>query len=126
MKHNFDYNLVRAALEESWSENTSNIFDLENPSYSQCAQTAIIVQEMFGGEILRTDGWPGYRHFYNYIGGVRYDFTADQFEDPRDRYEIKYRDWPSSAEEAQTETSPQYISELRNAFTLAYEKRVTA
>ena len=120
MNIEFDYELVRSALEKSWSERTCCIFDKENPSYGQCAQTSIVVNEFFGGEILRTIGWsPDRRHFYNRINGKRNDFTADQFEDPRDSHEIEYKDWPSSLEEALTETDEIQVSELRRAFELA-------
>lgn len=54
------YQRIRMALEKSWSGETSIIYSPDAfPSYGQCAQTAILIQERFGGEILRTTGWHG-------------------------------------------------------------------
>jgi len=112
---------IRTALERSWSAETSICYSEAAPaSYGQCAPTAIVVWENFGGEILKTDGWPPEgRHFYNRIDGNRYDFTADQFEDPEYFHKIVYKDIPSSAEEAATETLPSQIEEMRAAFKRA-------
>jgi hypothetical protein len=52
---------IRKALELSWSAETSACFSpTAYPSYGQCAQTAVVIQEIFGGEILRTTGWHGH------------------------------------------------------------------
>jgi hypothetical protein len=75
------------------------------PSYGQCAPTAIVIWERFGGEILKTDGWPpNGRHFYNRIDGTGLDFTADQFEDPQYSHKVEYKDLVSNSEEAEAET----------------------
>ena len=57
--------IIRRALERSWSEETSVCFNpnIAPLSYGQCAQTAIVVFETYGGEILTTsvgkrDGGP--------------------------------------------------------------------
>ncbi len=56
------------------------------------------------------------RHFYNRIDGRRYDFTADQFEIPDYWHELNYKDFPSSVEEAMTETLPGQVEAMREAF----------
>ena len=116
---------IKAALRLSWSEKTCIIFEANYPYYGQCAQTAIIIYEKFGGRILKTSGWPkdnGYgRHFYNEINGVRYDFTKEQFtEIPEYTHNIMYQDKLSGVEEATTETNTNQITALRNAFNLAF------
>ena len=112
---------VRAALERSWSTETSACFSPSAyPSYGQCAQTAIVIQETFGGEILRTTGWHGTgNHFYNRIAGERVDMTADQFTMPNYSYDLKYEDCPSNATEAESECLPGQIDALRRAFVAA-------
>lgn len=50
--------------------------------------TALLVQELFGGDFLKTPLSAG-DHFYNRIEGRRYDFTASQFDQP-----IAYMDLP--------------------------------
>jgi hypothetical protein len=62
------------------------------------------------------------RHFYNRIDGTRYDFTADQFEDPEYSHKIEYKDLVSSFEEAKTETLPGQIDAMRTAFEKAFSE----
>lgn len=115
---------IRRALVRSWSEKTSVCFSLDAvPSYGQCAPTAIVVWETFGGEILKTDGWPPRgRHFYNRIDGIRYDFTADQFSMPDYSHDVKYKDILSDEVEAMSETMPGQVDELRRAFCKAFKE----
>ena len=118
---------IKSALRKSWSKDTCIIFEEKYPYYGQCAQTAIIVFEKFGGEILKTKGCPrdegNGRHFYNRINSVRYDFTAEQFTDiPDYTYELEYQDILSSVEEAETETNIKQIMALRFAFNEAFKK----
>ena len=113
---------VRRALARSWSAKTSFCFSEDAaPSYGQCAQTAIVIREIFGGEILKTSGWPpNGRHFYNRIDGTRYDFTADQFSMPDYSHAVSYDDILSSVEEAESETMFGQTEELRRAFRKAF------
>ena len=115
---------IRIALQRSWSAKTSVCYLESAPaSYGQCAPTAVVIWERFGGEILKTDGWPpNGRHFYNRIGGTRYDFTADQFESPEYFHEIEYKDLPSSPKEAATETLPGQIEAMSSAFEKAFNE----
>jgi hypothetical protein len=57
-----------------------------------------------------------------FAGGrqTRYDFTADQFDDPKYSHEIEYKDISSSFEEAKTETLPGQIDAMRTAFKIAF------
>lgn len=62
-----------SASPEEWSE--------VNPSRGQCAITAMIVQDIFGGDLLRTTV-NGESHYYNRLpGGEVIDLTFDQFPD---------------------------------------------
>lgn len=120
-------NKIKAALRKSWSSDTCLIFEKQYPYYGQCAQTAIVIIEKFGGEILKTKGWPrdedNGRHFYNRIKGVRYDFTAEQFSEiPKYTYDVEYQDIISSVNEAETETNVNQITALRNAFNKAFNE----
>lgn len=95
-------------------------------SYGQCAATAIVMHERYGGEILRSeitrfDGVKR-RHFYNRIHGKRLDFTADQL-DMREYWSMPaYLDIPSSVAEAETELMPGRLDEMRRAFQYAIER----
>lgn len=51
-----------------------------DPSYGQCAITAMLVYDMFGGTIhrIRVDG--GGTHYFNKINGHYVDLTIEQFD----------------------------------------------
>ena len=97
-------------------------------SYGQCAPTAAVIAETFGGDILKTqvskkDGTSA-RHFYNRIEGQRYDFTRSQFDDLADYWgPVVYDDTPSNFAEAMTEMLPGQLEEMRSAFKRALHER---
>ena len=93
-------------LRRAWSSATATTWTAENPAKGQCSVTAIAVQRMLGGDILKTETAEGV-HFYNCINGVRYDFTSSQFT-----REIEYKDLRSSAEEALSDTSESQLKSL--------------
>lgn len=79
---------------ESASPSSQNEWSEQNPSWGQCAVTALLVQDIEGGELIRTvvDGFGS--HYYNRLpSGQEIDLTRDQFPegsiitpgDPADR-----------------------------------------
>ena len=58
----------------------------ENPSAGQCAVTALIAQELIGGDIYSCKVGRC-SHFVNMVDGKVKDFTAAQFGDPSN---VKY------------------------------------
>lgn len=55
-------------------------FDLAvDPSYGQCAVTAMLVRELVGGDVYRIRTESGMTHYFNLIEGTLVDFTIDQF-----------------------------------------------
>jgi hypothetical protein len=122
--------LVRKALEQSWSSETSVCYNpkIAPLSYGQCAPTAAVVAETFGGEILKTQvpkkGSAPVRHFYNRIGGQRYDFTRSQFDDLPDYWgPVVYDDTPSSLADAMTEMLPGQLDAMRRALKRALNEQ---
>lgn len=95
-------------LPECWSAASSTRWRAENPAAGQCSVTALLVHELFGGEILKTRVGADW-HFYNFLGGTRRDFTESQFAVP-----ITYDDAPSGRADAMTDTSPQQYEALRS------------
>lgn len=94
-----DIDTLLKALSESWSISTSSKWSLENPAKGQCGVTSLVVQDLLGGEIVKTftqEGW----HFCNMLNGIRYDFTVSQFEN-----EFLYTDIFSNRAEAFQDTS---------------------
>ena len=95
------------ALRKSWSIETSSKWTSENPAKGQCGVTALIIQELCGGEIIKTkigEVW----HFYNKVDGKRYDFTWTQFHET-----LNYMDMKSSREEAFADTNEKQYDILK-------------
>ena len=73
---------LRVELESCWCADTSfwpELWTPAHPSVGQCAVTALVVSDRFGGEILRTVN-QDVVHYWNRLSGVDVDLTRDQFE----------------------------------------------
>ncbi|HEY4254551.1 MAG TPA: hypothetical protein VGM87_25335 [Roseomonas sp.] len=96
-----------ALLPQAWSRDSSSQWQLKNPAAGQCGVTALLVQDLLGGEILKTrlgSAW----HFYNRLDGRRHDLTESQFAAP-----IAYDDVATDWTDAMTDTSPRQYAALR-------------
>ncbi len=96
------------ALKTAWSLESSSKWTLENPAKGQCSVTSLVVQDFFGGSILKTQTYGG-THFYNTIDGVRWDLTISQFDRP-----IPFEDRPATREDAMADTSEQQYRALKS------------
>ncbi len=96
----------------AWSAATSSRWTAACPAAGQCGVTALVVQDLCGGEIRRTRS-PGGTHFYNMVAGRRVDLTESQFAAP-----LAYDDHPASRAEAMADTSPAQYAALRAALGL--------
>lgn len=85
----------------------------QNPARGQCSVTALVICDVFGGQILKTRVGSNF-HFYNEIGSRRVDLTSSQFED-----QIKYDDLPASRDDALSDTTVEQYLALRLALKLA-------
>lgn len=106
---NDELNKLLNFLFQSWSIQSSSKWTEDNPAKGQCGVTALVVNDIFGGEILKTElpnGW----HFYNSIDGKRYDFTKSQF-----REEINYKDSRSNRDEAFLDTNQKQYKYLKQS-----------
>jgi hypothetical protein len=113
--HKYEAEKLLKILFNVWSKRSSTKWCKENPAKGQCGVTALVVQDLFGGEIFKTPTVGGW-HYYNRINGERYDFTESQFSEP-----IKYLDIPSSREEAFSDTNMSQYSYLRNSVLKAWK-----
>lgn len=100
---------LASALFRAWSIETSSLWTPDNPARGQCGVTGLVVQDLCGGEILKTRTPEG-MHFYNRVNGGRIDLTQAQFADlPR------YEDLPATRAEAFADTAlSQYRALRRN------------
>ena len=106
----FDPDEVQSALRKAWSLSTASQWTPTNPAAGQCNVTSLLVHDLFGDDLLKTPLSAG-DHFYNRIGGVRYDFTASQFDQP-----IAYMDLPTNRADAELGATNDQLAELRAAF----------
>lgn len=78
------YRKFKKALHVSWSAETAYRKDapnwsLKNPAVGQCAITALLFQEMFGGKIYSGVSDTGIYHYWNKCFGIKFDLTKQQF-----------------------------------------------
>jgi hypothetical protein len=70
-------------LPSAWRADTSFLkadWSADNPAVGQCAVTALVVQDLFGGELLR-GRMQNATHYWNRLpNGQEVDLTAGQFE----------------------------------------------
>ncbi len=72
IKESWDRSTCYPPMQKEWSE--------ENPSYGQCAVTALLIQDFYGGEILYNEVND---HFWNVLpDGTEIDLTRQQFKKP--------------------------------------------
>ncbi len=106
----FDEQKVRDALYKSWSLQTARQWTEVRPFDGQCNVTAAVVQDIFGGEILKTPWNEQTDHYYNRIEGKVYDLTDDQFDAP-----VHYADTPTSFEDASQGFTKSEFGSLKHA-----------
>ena len=77
---------LAARLREVWSRETTSdplAWSPANPAWGQCAVTACVVQDHFGGTVVWAEAMlpDGRRisHYFNNLAGEVLDFTRDQF-----------------------------------------------
>lgn len=83
-KH-ININRFENILKKAWSKESSyyHTFDENNPALGQCAVTALVVNDYFGGEIVwceavQPDGQK-ISHYFNKINSDEVDLTRSQF-----------------------------------------------
>lgn len=75
-----------AALHHAWSAETSYAdtdWPSDNPARGQCVVSALVVQDYFGGELVRfaVSGDFNEMHYANELEGVLLDTTRSQYRD---------------------------------------------
>lgn len=107
--------LICDILQQCWSIKTSSKWQPHNPALGQCSVSALVLQDHFGGDILKTKVKVS-DHFYNRIGGHVYDFTSTQFTG-----NVVYDDDVASREEAMGDCSQSEYRELSRLFDLLWQ-----
>lgn len=81
-----DIKTLKIALEHSLCKETCyepmvDEWTKEKPSYGQCYPTVLIINDYFGGKILKAIFEDGSGHFWNLIESEEIDLTRDQFDE---------------------------------------------
>lgn len=116
MQEIYDEATIRSALRKAWSLKTAVQWTPENPASGQCNVTAAVINDLFGGEILRTR-LPNVWHYYNRIEGGRVDFTDSLFSSPGALFDapVNYDDEPTTRGAAMTGIPEREYEALRSA-----------
>ena len=82
--------MLRPLLRAAWGPDTCDPHDLENwrpdnPSRGQCGVTALVIQDLLGGDLILGEVYVGKskvgHHYWNRLpDGSEVDLTADQFQ----------------------------------------------
>ena len=83
-------------IKKAWTKETAHPayqtkWNFENPSIGQCLVTALLIQELKGGEIVSCKVGR-YSHFVNIINGQIEDYTAEQFNIPIEYKKLAIKD----------------------------------
>ena len=77
---------IESAIQSSWSIDTTYCVDdymARHPAWGNCAVTALLLQELLGGELMRglaiEPGQSGTAHYWNRVNGLDLDLTWRQF-----------------------------------------------
>lgn len=78
-----EFGRIGGAIAEAWCRETSaspEEWSEENPALGQCAVTALVVQDLLGGRLVR-DTVGGQSHYFNLVlgGALGLDLTMVQF-----------------------------------------------
>ena len=78
-------------LSEIWCEYTCaprlrKLWSEDNKTLGQCAITAFLAQDIFGGKVYGILRSGGNYHCYNVVGDVTFDLTSEQFGDEKLNY----------------------------------------
>jgi gamma-glutamyl-gamma-aminobutyrate hydrolase PuuD len=109
-----DENRIRQTLRKAWSASSRTKWTAERPALGQCSPTALVIQDHFGGTLLKTcieGAW----HFYNCIDWRAYDFAVEQFE-----AEPTYEHQRSSRAEAFLDCTADQYSALAERFAAVW------
>ena len=119
-----NYHKFKKAITKSWAQDTAYYKDAphwtpNNPAIGQCAVTALLFNEFFGGTIYSGVSNGGIMHFWNTKFGFKIDLTKQQFSNKIDFFNVTRWD---RKDLLQTGDVAERYDLLRKRFLTACEK----
>ncbi|NLK72008.1 MAG: hypothetical protein GX285_03185 [Clostridiales bacterium] len=79
---------LKKAIQKSWGVDTAYKDDIpkwstNNPAAGQCAVTALVIHDFFGGQIYSGVSQDGVVHYWNKVHGIKIDLTRSQFKETK-------------------------------------------
>jgi hypothetical protein len=75
----FDWTVIRKAIKRTLTSGPEEALNNGLLSKNQGIEITVLINDIFGGEILKTPGRKGW-HFYNQIDGVRIDLGSQEID----------------------------------------------
>jgi len=117
----FDWTFVREALKRTMTSRAKPEPGSGLASESQDIEISVMINDIFGGEILKTRDGKG-RHFYNRINGERIDISAKEICNSSDV--ISMKDISSSDSDTTHYFKQEDYSDFFLRFVRAFEETV--
>jgi hypothetical protein len=117
----FDIMVVRDALRKSRELESNSDPNLLNPANNENSLISVLIHDIFGGEILKTQKRKGW-YFYNRIDGLRIDFT--RHESHKSFRNSNFDDIPVSPDETKSYFAWEDYSSFLMKFVRAFEEAV--
>jgi len=117
----FNKMIVQEALNRTWILDNNPGLTPKMPTGGQDTVISFLINEIFGGEILKTHMKKGW-HFYNRINGERIDFTG--LETGRLAENSQFEDLPSTPDETHVYFEQVDYTRFYTGFIRAFEETV--
>ena len=85
----FKHTLPKAWCKETAYKKDADNWSTDNPALGQCAVTALLFNEFFGGDIYSGISEDGIMHYWNKLLGIKIDLTKQQFSEKKVFSQIK-------------------------------------
>jgi hypothetical protein len=113
--------IVRKALKQSLTVNSSRKLDLKHKSEGEDKLISLLIHDVFGGEILKTQT-KKYWHFYNRIDGERVDFSGKTSQESF--YNNIFEDIPATTDDTFNYVDPADYSTFFMRFVRVFEEAI--
>lgn len=117
----FSRKVIKVVLKKTLAQDFANGKSRISPVKDLDSVISMLIQDVFGGEILKTPNRNGW-HFYNRINGERIDLSGTKKEKFKD--DIKFKDIPATTDETASYFDTTDYSTFFMSFVNVFEETV--